>query len=139
MILSYLLHKFSCDITTVITLDPYQIKELSLTSHLSHTSRMHISKVVNQCMGGEIGLFITLVPKILQQRFLICWLNNFVDFYWISFGWFIKLSVQTIPPLILMYRKGILVFTIIKLKPVFLPGISELKKLALIWLLHIVM
>ena len=28
-----------------------------------------------------IGLFIALVPKVLLKRFLICWLNNFGDYY----------------------------------------------------------
>ena len=27
-----------------------------------------------------MGLTITLVPKVLYQRFLIRWLNNFLDF-----------------------------------------------------------
>ncbi len=31
--------------------------------------------------GGEIGLFFTLVPKVLYYRFLIRWLNNFWDLY----------------------------------------------------------
>ena len=30
--------------------------------------------------GGDIGLFITLVPKVLLERFLIHWLNNLGDF-----------------------------------------------------------
>ena len=38
------------------------------------------------------GLFITLVPKVLQYRFLIRRLNNFGDL--ILNGWFIELSVQ---------------------------------------------
>ena len=32
--------------------------------------------------GGDIWLFITLVPKLLQDRSLISWLNNFKDFYY---------------------------------------------------------
>ena len=31
--------------------------------------------------GGDIALFITLVPKVLKIRFLIRLLNNFGDFY----------------------------------------------------------
>ena len=27
---------------------------------------------------GDIGMFITLVPKVLYKRFLIRWINNFV-------------------------------------------------------------
>ena len=34
--------------------------------------------------GGDIGLFITLAPKFLKYRFLICRLNNLI-------GYFIKL------------------------------------------------
>ena len=29
--------------------------------------------------GGDIGLFITLVPKVLSCRFLIRWPNNLGD------------------------------------------------------------
>ncbi len=31
--------------------------------------------------GGDIGLFITLVPKVLLCHFLIRWLNNFGELY----------------------------------------------------------
>ena len=40
------------------------------------------------------------------QIFLMCWLNNFEDFYWVLIGWFIKFSVQTFQPIILIYRRG---------------------------------
>ena len=56
--------------------------------------------------GGEIGLFNAPVPKILWYRFLIRWLKNFEDFYWILIGWFIKMSIQTIQQLIVIYRMG---------------------------------
>ena len=43
---------------------------------------------------GDIGLFIKLVPKVLKYCFLIRWLNNLGDFYWIlmvgSFIWVSK-------------------------------------------------
>ena len=54
--------------------------------------------------GGEIGLFITVVPKVYNTFFLIRWLNNFGYFYWILIGLFMKLSVQTLPLLIIIYR-----------------------------------
>ena len=40
----------------------------------------------------------------------MCWLSNFGDFYWIVNGWFIKLWVKTLQPLIVMYRKGNFVY-----------------------------
>ena len=55
------------------------------------------------------GLFITLVPKVLQS-FFIRWLDNFGDFYWILIGLLIKLSDQTFQPLILIYRIGNFVY-----------------------------
>ena len=38
------------------------------------------------------------------KRFLIRWLNSFGDFYWLLIGGFIKLSVQTFQPLIVIYK-----------------------------------
>ena len=43
-------------------------------------------------------------PQSFKKTFLIRWINNFGDFYYISIGWFIKLSVQTFQQLILIYR-----------------------------------
>ena len=43
-------------------------------------------------------------PQSFIITFLIRWLKNFGDFYLILIGWFIKLSVQTFQPLILIYR-----------------------------------
>ena len=60
--------------------------------------------------GGDIGLIITIVPKVLYYRFLIRWLDNFGDYYWILIGWLIKLSVQTLPILIVNYRTGNFVY-----------------------------
>ena len=51
--------------------------------------------------GVDNGLFINLVPS-----FLIRWLKNFGNFYWILIGWFIMLSVPTFQLLILIYRRG---------------------------------
>ena len=42
---------------------------------------------------GDNGLFITQVPKVLQERFLISWFNNFGDFKSILNGW-IRYYVQ---------------------------------------------
>ena len=58
--------------------------------------------------GGDIGLFITLVPKVLYWRFLIRWLPNFGDF-WLNKS--LSFSVQTFQPLtILTYRSCNLVY-----------------------------
>ena len=40
--------------------------------------------------GGDIGLFITLVPKVFKYLILIGWLGELLYFK----GWFIKLSVE---------------------------------------------
>ena len=44
--------------------------------------------------GGDIGLIITLVPKVLYYCFLICWLNNlwtFIEFCLVgSLSWMSK-------------------------------------------------
>ena len=50
----------------------------------------------------DIGLFITLVPKVSKKRFLIRWLNKFRDFYYNLIGRFIKLNVQIFQPLIVL-------------------------------------
>ena len=50
-------------------------------------------------------MFISLVPKVLLYRFLIRWVNNFRDFYWILIVWFIEMSVQTFRPLILFHKR----------------------------------
>ena len=52
----------------------------------------------------DIGLFITLVP--IYFHFLIRILNNFLYFYSILIGLFIKFSVKTFQPLILIYKRG---------------------------------
>ena len=59
--------------------------------------------------GGDIGLLITRVPKVLQERFLIRWLNKFGDFF-ILIGCIIKLCVLTFQPLIVIYRSGNFVY-----------------------------
>ena len=41
---------------------------------------MYVAMLINIREGGEIRLFITLVPKVEQYRFLVRWLNNFGDF-----------------------------------------------------------
>ena len=60
----------------------------------------------NSRQGGENGLFISLIPKVLYLHFLILKLNNLGDFYCILVGWFIFLSVQTFQPLIVINRRG---------------------------------
>ena len=48
----------------------------------SHSARYHITSVTHQARireGGNIRLYITLVPKVLYYRFLIRWPNNFGD------------------------------------------------------------
>ena len=65
------------------------------------------TKYVREGEGGDIGLIITLVPKV-PNLFLIRWLHNFRDIYLILIGWFIKFSVQTFQTLIVIYKRGIL-------------------------------
>ncbi len=65
------------------------------------------SRFFNTREGGEIGLLIKLVSKVLKWRFIIRWLNNFRDFYSPFIGWFIKLNVQTLEPRIVICRRGI--------------------------------
>ncbi len=74
-------------------LSPFKILSLCLSVYKSHPFISGISrdKIMDdrlmKCLsqrerergGGDIGLFITLVPKVLQSRFLICWLNDFGD------------------------------------------------------------
>ena len=67
--------------------------------------------------GGAIGLFITLVPKVLRLRFVICWLNIFGDFYWILFGWFINLNVQVFQ----IYRRDDVVYNHWKCATIYRP------------------
>ncbi len=52
---------------------------------------------------GTMDFLFHWSPKC-QLSFLIRWLNNFGDFNSILIGLFIKLSVQTFQPLILIYR-----------------------------------
>ena len=39
---------------------------------------------------GDNGLFMTLVPKVLLEHFLIRWLNNFRELCRILIGWLIN-------------------------------------------------
>ena len=97
-------------------------KFLSNTYHLSGRPKKNICLTANLFLavkfvsylreGGENGLFITLVPKVLLLLFLIRWLYNFGDFYWTLIGLFIKLSVQMFQPLIVIYRRGIILYII---------------------------
>ena len=51
----------------------------------------------NWFQSGRKGIldFFYTSPQSFKIMFLICWLSNFGDFYWILIVWFIKLSVQT--------------------------------------------
>ena len=69
---------------------------------------------------GDNGLFTTLVPKVNNNVFLIRWLNNFGDFYWILIGWFIKMSIKMFQPLILIYRSDINLLAIVL--SLYIPG-----------------
>ena len=61
--------------------------------------------------GGDIELFIKLVPKVLLICFLIRWVDTFGDFYQILICWLIELSVQKFkPPVIVIYRRSNLVY-----------------------------
>ena len=44
------------------------------------------------------------------QSFLICWLNKYMNFYWILIGWLIKLSLLTFQPPIVLYNRGNFVY-----------------------------
>ena len=61
---------------------------------------LHITGIQVQVKGRKrertIGCFFTLVPKVLKERFLIRWLNNFWDFK----------CVQKFQPQILIFRWG---------------------------------
>ena len=67
--------------------------------------------------GGDIGLFVTLVPEVLYNIIWLCFsyslsyiVNNFGDFYSILIGWLIKLSVQTLHLLIVIYKRDNFVY-----------------------------
>ena len=75
----------------------------------NHWCRESSEWVIASREEGDIGLFITLVPK-LSWCFLIRWLNDFGNFYLILIGWFINLSVQTFQQLILIYIRDNFVY-----------------------------
>ena len=70
---------------------------------------------------GENGLFITLVPKVLQLRFLIHCLNNFGDYFLILIGW-----VKTLQHLIIIYRGGDFVYHYWGSITIFIPSLIPL-------------
>ena len=53
---------------------------------------------------GQWSVYYTSPQSFTKIR----WLYTFGDFYLILIGWFVKLSVKTIQPLVLIYRRGIL-------------------------------
>ena len=71
--------------------------------------------------GGDIRLFITLVPKVLRWSFNIRWLNNFRHFHWILIGWFINLSVQRFQPLWTFYRSRSFVYYLRRCTSIYRP------------------
>ena len=81
-------------------------------SRIRHCCTMITILVQGTRAGGDIGLFITIVRKVLYSLFFICWLINFGDFYLILIGRFIRLGVQTFQPPIVIYRKGIFLIII---------------------------
>ena len=54
--------------------------------------------------GMDIGLWIALVPKVLEPCYLIRWLKNFGYFYRSFISWFQNSSYQTCQPLFILYR-----------------------------------
>ena len=83
-----------------------------------------------QKVRGHWAVYYTSLQSFIIT-FFIRWLCNFGDFYWNLIGWFIKLSVQSFQPLIVIYRRGnileirinsstiVLSFSIPKLLPLF--------------------
>ena len=73
----------------------FQVPGMILQIYLSLYSYYYYSTIFKAgLIYRNNGMFITLVPKVLQLRFLIRWLNNFGSFYWILIGWFVKLGVH---------------------------------------------
>ena len=66
---------------------------------------------------GTMGCLFTS-PKSLIIMFSYRWLNNF---YWIVIGWFIKLSVQTFQPLIVINRRDNFVYHYWECTSIYLP------------------
>ena len=69
--------------------------------------------------GGDIGLFITLVPKVLNNIFLFFGLTTLGTLNLIC--WLTKLSVQTFKPLIVNYRRSNFVYNYWKCTSIYLP------------------
>ena len=55
------------------------ILELATDDFVRDQRTLDVLKQVNCREGGNVGLFITLVPKLLWKGFPIRWLNNFGD------------------------------------------------------------
>ena len=67
--------------------------------------------VLNTREGGRGHWPVYFIsPQSFKWRFLIRWLNNVGGFYWILIGWFVKSSVQTFQPQILIYKRGNFVY-----------------------------
>ena len=60
--------------------------------------------------GGDIGLFIALVPIVLNNIFLLVDLTTLETLNWILICWFIKLIVQTLFINVFINRRGRLKF-----------------------------
>ena len=61
---------------------------LGIRSDIYDNIAVYITTALKTRQRGNNGLFVIIVPKVLQQRFLFRWLNNFGDF-WVNFDWYI--------------------------------------------------
>ena len=70
----------------------------------------------------KIEYLIIFVDEILMDKqnlstllteyniYIIRWLNNFEDFYWILIDWFMRLCFHSFQPLIAIYRRSNFVY-----------------------------
>ena len=79
------------------------IKNLNPLFYVNPKKQMHC----NQGGRGH-GLFITLVPKILEYRFIFVSFTSLGTFLLICL--FFKMSVQTFLPLFVIYKSGNFVY-----------------------------
>ena len=81
------------------------------THYLAQLGLQDKGRGINDCLcdrcykdGGDIGLFITPVPKVLNDVLFFVLLTTFGTFYRIITGLFINL-LRTFQPLIIIYRR----------------------------------
>ena len=65
-----------------------------------------LEKLTHTHIEREGTMGCLLHQSLLIMRFSYLLANNFGNFYYILIGWFIKLSVQTLQQLIVIYRRG---------------------------------